>query len=119
MGKIFRISFSFMFTTLQCREQLEDWHLASKIELITAFSRDQDHKIYVQDRIIENKDSIWALIGSGAHFYVCGDASAMAGQVEAALLQVAQDCGKLDKTGAVAWLESLASTHRYQRDVWF
>ena len=44
--------------------------------LDTAFSRDQAHKIYVQDRMMGSSGELWKWIEEGAHFYVCGDASA-------------------------------------------
>jgi len=33
-----------------------------------AFSRDQDHKIYVQHRMIENAKELWAWLQNGAYF---------------------------------------------------
>ena len=54
--------------------------------LDTAFSRDQAKKIYVQDRITEHAAELYAWLERGAYFYVCGDASRMAKDVETALL---------------------------------
>jgi len=40
--------------------------------------------VYVQDRLREQAELVWKLIHEqGAHFYVCGDASSMAGAVRA------------------------------------
>ena len=40
--------------------------------LETAFSRDQERKVYVQDLLREQQDKTRSLLASGAHFYVCG-----------------------------------------------
>ncbi|MDR1458556.1 MAG: hypothetical protein LBI37_03495 [Puniceicoccales bacterium] len=50
-----------------------------------AFSRDQENKIYVQDKMLENADQLLEWIVNGARFYLCGDASRMAKDVEATL----------------------------------
>src|SRR5256714_8532815 len=56
-----------------------------------AFSRDQAHKIYVQNRMAESAAEIWRWLDSGAQFYVCGDALRMAKDVDAALRTIVQD----------------------------
>ena len=48
----------------------------------------QARKVYVQDRLRETGDSVWQLLETGAHFYVCGDAAGMAPAVEEALLVI-------------------------------
>ena len=68
------------------RDELEtmqaDGHLT---RLDTAFSRDQDRKIYVQDRMLEQAQTFWNWLQNGASVYVCGDASRMAKDVHAAI----------------------------------
>ncbi len=83
-----------------------------------AFSRDQDEKVYVQTRMLEQSKELFAWLEDGAHFYVCGDAKRMAKDVEEALLHViAKESGKgLD--GAKAYLDGMKSQKRYQRDVY-
>lgn len=44
--------------------------------------------MYVQDRMVEAEGLIWQLLEEGGHFYVCGDASQMAGAVERTLLRI-------------------------------
>jgi NADPH-ferrihemoprotein reductase len=41
-------------------------------ELHVAFSRSQPQKIYVQNKIWDNRQRIWELVQEGAHIYVCG-----------------------------------------------
>ena len=61
--------------------------------LDTAFSRDQDFKIYVQHRMLENAAELWSWLELGAHFYVCGDASRMAKDVDNALHEIVRTAG--------------------------
>lgn len=87
--------------------------------LDTAFSRDQAHKIYVQHRMLENAGEIWKWIDAeGAHFFVCGDASRMAKDVDAALLEIVQKEGGKTLEEAAAYIEDLKKTKRYKRDVY-
>ena len=83
-----------------------------------AFSRDQAEKIYVQQRMLENADELYAWLEEGAHFYVCGDASRMAKDVDAALLQVVEKAGGKDAHGAAEYIEALKKAKRYKRDVY-
>ena len=93
----------------------DDGHL-TRLDL--AFSRDQEEKIYVQHRMMENGPELWAWLEAGAHFYVCGDASRMARDVDAALRQVIQTSGGRTAEEAVAYVAKLKSERRYQRDVY-
>ncbi|HSI84846.1 MAG TPA: sulfite reductase subunit alpha, partial [Candidatus Methylacidiphilales bacterium] len=87
-------------------------------KLTTAFSRDQEAKIYVQNRMLEEASELWAWLQAGAHFYVCGDASRMAKDVDNALHQIAQTVGGLSEADAKAYIQSLKTAKRYQRDVY-
>lgn len=88
-------------------------------KLDVAFSRDQDNKIYVQDRLRENAQELWQWINEkNAAIYVCGDMSRMAKDVEATLLQTFSAQGDLSEEQAKDYLKSLKKTNRYQRDVY-
>ena len=101
------------------QEELEGWktdgHLA---RLDLAFSRDQAEKIYVQSRMLESAAELWSWLERGAHFYVCGEASRMAKDVDAALHQIAQKAGGLSEEGSVEYIAKLKAAKRYQRDVY-
>ncbi|MGV8871821.1 MAG: molybdopterin-dependent oxidoreductase [Rhodococcus sp. (in: high G+C Gram-positive bacteria)] len=86
--------------------------------LDVAFSRDQADKVYVQDRMREHGAELWNWIHRGAHFYVCGDASRMAKDVDAALKGVVAQHGKLAPSSAEAYVKALAAEKRYVRDVY-
>ncbi len=82
------------------------------------FSRDQAAKVYVQHRLREAAGELWRWLEEGAHFYVCGDASRMAKDVEAELLRAIEAGGTMPPEAAAAYLERLRAEHRYQRDVY-
>jgi sulfite reductase (NADPH) flavoprotein alpha-component len=87
-------------------------------KLSLAWSRDADKKVYVQDKMREDGAGLWAWLGNGAHFYVCGDAKRMAADVDAALVQICAEHGKMDATSANAFVKDLRAQHRYQTDVY-
>ncbi|MFB7243902.1 reductase [Streptomyces populi] len=86
--------------------------------LDTAFSRDQRAKVYVQDRMREHGPQLWSWLRDGAHFYVCGDASRMAKDVDQALRDIAVTHGGHSADGAAAYVKQLAAEKRYVRDVY-
>jgi sulfite reductase (NADPH) flavoprotein alpha-component len=100
-------------------EQVVVWHrdgFLTRLDL--AFSRDQTEKIYVQHRMQENAAELWSWLESGAHFYVCGDASRMAKDVDATLHHVVETAGGKSPDDARAYVAKLKSDKRYQRDVY-
>ena len=83
-----------------------------------AFSRDQAHKIYVQDKLREHGRELFSWLESGAHLYVCGDATRMAKDVHATLLAVIAEHGAKSAEDAAEYLNGLQSQGRYARDVY-
>jgi len=83
-----------------------------------AFSRDQPEKIYVQQRMLEAAAELYAWLEAGAHFYVCGDASRMAKDVDAALHTVIERAGGKSAAEAAAYVQALKAAKRYARDVY-
>src|SRR5262245_15639141 len=101
------------------KEELEAYQREGVLKrLDTAFSRDQDFKIYVQHRMVENATELWNWLEQGAHFYVCGDASRMAKDVDKALHEVVKIGGKRSEDDAAHYIQKLKSDKRYQRDVY-
>jgi sulfite reductase (NADPH) flavoprotein alpha-component len=87
--------------------------------LSLAWSRDDGTpKTYVQDRMRAEAADLWAWLQRGAHFYVCGDAKRMAGDVEKALVEIAARHGSLDDRAARAFVAELRKSGRYQADVY-
>jgi sulfite reductase (NADPH) flavoprotein alpha-component len=101
------------------REELEQMRAEGTLtRLDTAFSRDQEEKVYVQNRMIEHGDELWAWLEEGASFYVCGDAKRMAKDVDAALHRIVEEKGGRDAEAAAAYVSNLKQTKRYLRDVY-
>ena len=101
--------------------QLEwsDWRkdgLLTRADL--AWSRQGEHKVYVQHKITERAAEVWNWLQQGAHIYVCGDAARMARDVENALIEVIETQGKLSRDEAEDYLNDLREDKRYQRDVY-
>jgi len=101
----------------------EDWERFTKDGLLTrldcAWSRDQAHKIYVQNKMLEHAAEIWKWIdGENAQFFVCGDARRMAKDVDAALRKIVQEQGGRSVDEANAYVEKLKTDKRYKRDVY-
>jgi sulfite reductase (NADPH) flavoprotein alpha-component len=90
--------------------------LLDKITL--AFSRDQEEKVYVQHRLLEHGKEVYEWLQQGAHFYVCGDATYMAKDVENALISIVQQYGEKSEADAKAYLVELRKAKRYQKDVY-
>ena len=101
------------------REELEQMTASGLLtRLDTAFSRDQAHKVYVQDRMLEQGAELFAWLEQGANVYVCGDASRMAKDVDAALHTVIERHGQRDAEAAKDYVQNLHDTRRYLRDVY-
>ncbi|MEO9327223.1 bifunctional nitrate reductase/sulfite reductase flavoprotein subunit alpha [Gordonia aurantiaca] len=86
--------------------------------LDVAFSRDQDRKIYVQDRMRQHGEELYEWLHEGAHVYVCGDATRMAKDVDATLKGIVAQYGRRSPSSAEAYVKALAADKRYVRDVY-
>lgn len=88
------------------------------LQLSLAFSRDQEEKIYVQHRMQESAAELWRWLSEGSYFFVCGDASRMAKDVEMTLLSIAEQEAGYDTEKARAFIKELRKSGRYVRDVY-
>lgn len=91
---------------------------AGDLTLDLAFSRDQQEKIYVQDRLRAQSGKIWQWLEEGAIIYVCGDAKGMAKAVDEVLHTIVAQEGKLSVADARGYIRSLRREKRYLRDVY-
>ena len=106
-------------TDFYYREEIDGFRRDGTLErLDTAFSRDQRAKVYVQDRMREHGPRLWHWLENGAHFYVCGDASRMARDVDQTLRTIVTAHGGLPAEDADAYVKQLAAEKRYVRDVY-
>jgi sulfite reductase (NADPH) flavoprotein alpha-component len=88
------------------------------LRLTTAFSRDQQEKIYVQHRLAKEGQMLWKWIQEGAIIYVCGDAQKMAKEVETCFLSLFSSEGGLSEDNAKAYLQTLRKQKQYLADVY-
>jgi sulfite reductase alpha subunit-like flavoprotein len=101
------------------RHDLEDMvsdGLLNRLDL--AFSRDQQQRVYVQHKMLDYGADVWRWLEDGAHFYVCGDASRMARDVDEALTLVIREHGGMSAELAHDYKRELVATKRYVRDVY-
>jgi sulfite reductase (NADPH) flavoprotein alpha-component len=90
--------------------------LLTRLDL--AFSRDQQEKIYVQHRMLENAKELYGWLEEGGYFYVCGDATRMAKDVDATLLKIIAEQGQLNEDETAEYMVRLKKEKRYLRDVY-
>ncbi|XP_011306347.1 NADPH--cytochrome P450 reductase isoform X1 [Fopius arisanus] len=100
-------------------QELEEYVKSGTLKLHTAFSREQDKKVYVTHLLEKNMDEIWDVIGAkNGHVYICGDARNMARDVHNILLKVVQEKGKMTEMEATNYIKKMDSQKRYSSDVW-
>lgn len=90
----------------------------NQLRLDVAFSRDQDHKVYVQHRMKEQSKDLYHWIQEGAHIYVCGDEKRMAPDVHQALIDIYMTEGQMGKEKAEECVKNMQKSKRYQADVY-
>ncbi|KAK4214842.1 hypothetical protein QBC37DRAFT_141529 [Rhypophila decipiens] len=112
-----------------CRKRNEDflyekeWEeakeaLGDKFELVTAFSREGNKKVYVQHRLKERSQEINELLEKKAYFYVCGDAANMAREVNTVLAQIISEQRGIPEAKAEEIVKNMRASNQYQEDVW-
>ncbi|NGX37842.1 MAG: Sulfite reductase [NADPH] flavoprotein alpha-component [Chlamydiae bacterium] len=95
-----------------------EWNAHKNLELHTAFSRDQEEKVYVQHKMLENAKELYAWLQDGAHLYVCGDAKIMAKDVDNALHEIILKHGNMSEDEVKSYIKSLKKEGRYRLDVY-
>lgn len=99
--------------------EIQEWIATGVLtKLDTAFSRDQERKIYVQDRIKEKAKEFNAWLESGAHLYICGQKNPMSADVEEVIVEVLSQERNISTSEAKQILEELEVTGKYQKDVY-
>ena len=97
-------------------EEMQEKGVLTRLDL--AFSRDQQEKIYVQDRMLENGAEMFAWLEQGGSFFVCGDGTYMAKDVDKALHNLIAEHGNKTAEQAVDYVNQLKKEKRYVRDVY-
>jgi sulfite reductase (NADPH) flavoprotein alpha-component len=100
---------------LEWQKLLKDGYL-EKIDV--AFSRDQEKKVYVQNRLIERQKEVFEWLNNGANIYLCGDMKQMARDVQETLLLIFENQGGMTPEKALEFLKTLKKEKRFQLDVY-
>ncbi|KAK1155529.1 NADPH-dependent diflavin oxidoreductase 1-like isoform X1 [Acipenser oxyrinchus oxyrinchus] len=102
-----------------CRSEWEELVRAGSLTLFTAFSRDQEDKVYVQHRVREHGRLLWDLIvREKAHFYIAGNAKQMPAAVMDAVKSVFESEGRLSAAESEELLAELERLGRFQSETW-
>ncbi len=101
------------------QDELQGWQKTGVLtKLDTAFSRDQEQKIYVQHRMMEQAKEIYDWLEQGAAFYVCGDATRMAKDVDQTLHGIIAQESSQGEDAAIDYVTRMKKQKRYLRDVY-
>ncbi|MCF6130141.1 flavodoxin domain-containing protein [Flavobacterium sp. AS60] len=99
--------------------EIQEWITTGVLtKLDTAFSRDQERKIYVQDRIREKAKEFNAWLENGSSIYICGQKYPMSQDVEQAIVEVIAQERNITEEQAKHVLEELENQGKYQKDVY-
>lgn len=99
--------------------EIQEWLTTGVLtKLDTAFSRDQERKIYVQDRIREKATEFNSWLENGASIYICGQKNPMSQDVEKAIVEVISKERNISEREAKQVLEDLENQGKYQKDVY-
>lgn len=101
------------------RDEWQKWLESKHLEKMeVAFSRDQQEKIYVQYKMLENQKDLYKWLEEGAHFYLCGDMKSMAKDVNKTLLEIIKAQGGVSIEKAEEYIKKLKREKRFQQDVY-
>ena len=101
------------------QETLEKWQEQGKVRLSLAWSRENNkQKTYVQNLMLKEGADLFNALEKGGYFFVCGDASKMAKDVDATLLEIVARFGAMSIEKATNYINELKKQKRYVRDVY-
>ena len=99
-------------------EWLQAMEKGNLTRMHVAFSRDQEEKLYVQHRMLQNGEVLYQWVNDGAYIYICGDMKKMAKDVKAAWLSIIETHGKMSSDEATEYFKELKNQGRYLEDVY-
>lgn len=111
-----------------CRNRQSDYYFKDEwkqltshmdLQVFTAFSRDQDEKIYVQDIIKQNAKLIHRRLHTERGIVcICGSSGKMPQAVREALTAALQKGGNMNQDVAQAYLATMDKENRYKLETW-
>jgi sulfite reductase (NADPH) flavoprotein alpha-component len=108
----FRVDFTYQTEWLHWRT------LGLLTRMDVAFSRDQEQKLYVTDRLRERAHDLYDWLEQGARIYLCGDRTRLAAGVDRALVEIVMKAGGKSHEQALGYVEQLRTGSRYLKDVY-
>ncbi len=101
------------------QSEIQNWfETGSLTKVSTAFSRDQQEKIYVQHKMMQHGNEFFEWLQTGAYVYLCGTKDPMSIDVEQTLLEIIEKYGERSIEDAEKYLDSLKEDGRYVTDVY-
>ncbi|GFM84616.1 sulfite reductase subunit alpha [Pseudomonas cichorii] len=101
------------------RERIEHWQTQGVLDhVLTAFSRDNEARYYVQDALVEHSHIIWDLLNQGAHLYLCGNKANLECSICEALVSIARSAGRLDIETAEGFVRQLLNDGRIHKELY-
>ncbi|KAL6434843.1 hypothetical protein ACFW04_005193 [Cataglyphis niger] len=101
-----------------CREDFERLSKERNLKVFCAFSRDQNHKIYVQHIIREQRELCWQFLQNDGNIYLAGNSKNMPNDVRDEFVNLTKEIGKKTEEQALAFLKDLEKNNRYQIETW-
>ncbi len=96
--------------------EIKNWKKKGILHYVSlSFSRDQEKKIYVQNKIWENRIEFFDWIKNGAYVYICGNRIPMSLDVEKMICRVIEKVGKCDSK---FFIKKMKKEGRYLKDVY-
>jgi len=95
----------------------DEWSKYENVEVVTAFSRDQEDKVYVQHRMVEKEEMLCKyILEMGGWFFIAGNSKNMPTQVREALVNALAT--KMEQEKAEQMVEKMELDGRYQTETW-
>jgi len=101
-----------------CEDEFTQLEKENKITLICAFSRDQEDKVYVQDKIKEHQELVWQALQRHGYIFVAGNSKNMPQSVRQAFINVCMNVGAMSEVEAVKFIETMEKQNKYQTECW-
>ncbi|KAL6254552.1 hypothetical protein P5V15_014605 [Pogonomyrmex californicus] len=101
-----------------CREDFERLSRENNLKVFCAFSRDQNHKIYVQHLIRQQRELCWQFLKNNGNIYLAGSSKNMPDNVRDEFVSLVKEIGKMTKDQAETFIMHLEKSNRYQKETW-
>ncbi|XP_044266839.1 NADPH-dependent diflavin oxidoreductase 1 isoform X1 [Tribolium madens] len=99
-----------------CKEDFLSLQRMGLLNLVPAYSREQEHKVYVQHKILENSDLVWDFLQRNGQIFIAGNAKLMPQEVRQAFVSVCEE--RMSKEQAERFIEMMEKQGRYQTECW-